>query len=148
MNDKPLPGRRADYVAFQRHTTRWWDNDAYRHINNAIYYSFFDTAVNQVLIEAGVLDIKTSPTIGLVVETGCRFYAPIAFPDMVHSGLRITKLGASSVRYEIGLFRNDETQASAEGWFVHVYVDSDNRRPCPIPEAARALLETLKPPTP
>ncbi|MBB5687279.1 acyl-CoA thioesterase [Sphingobium boeckii] len=140
------PGRavRADYPAFRTITTRWMDNDAYRHVNNVVYYSFFDTAVNQMLIDAGVLDIAHSPAIGLVVETGCRYFAPIAFPDRVHAGVRVAKLGTSSVRYEIGLFRGDEDRASAEGFFVHVHVDRETNKSCPIPEATRAFLTTLQ----
>jgi len=119
------------------------DNDVYRHVNNVVYYAFFDTAVNQLLIEAGVLDIETSPAIGLVVETQCRYFAPIAFPDVVHAGVRVAKLGGSSVRYEIGLFRNDEDEASAEGHFVHVYVDRRTNRPVPIPDDVRTVLRSL-----
>ena len=124
-------------------TTRWMDNDAYRHVNNVVYYSFFDTAVNQMLIEAGVLDIASSPAIGLVVETGCRYFAPVAFPDTIDAGVRVTKLGRSSVRYEVGLFRNDDTTAAAAGHFVHVYVDRDSNRPTPIPTATREFLQGL-----
>ncbi len=146
MADKPpapaVPTR-ALYPAFRRITTRWMDNDAYRHVNNVVYYSFFDTAVNQMLIEAGVLDIASSPAIGLVVETGCRYFAPVAFPDTIDAGVRVTQLGRSSVRYEVGLFRNDEASAAAAGHFVHVYVDRETNRPTPIPEATRAFLETL-----
>ena len=146
MADKPpapaVPTR-ALYPAFRRITTRWMDNDAYRHVNNVVYYSFFDTAVNQMLIEAGVLDIASSPAIGLVVETGCRYFAPVAFPDTIDAGVRVTQLGRSSVRYEVGLFRNDEASAAAAGHFVHVYVDRETNRPTPIPDATRGFLETL-----
>ena len=136
--------KRGDYQRFQAISTRWMDNDVYGHVNNVVYYSFFDTAVNQMLIEAGVLDIANSPAIGLVVETQCRYFAPIAFPDLVHAGVRVAKLGNSSVRYEIGLFRGDEEQASAEGHFVHVYVDRQTNRSCPIPDETRAFLSTLQ----
>jgi acyl-CoA thioester hydrolase len=139
----PAIPTRTDFPAFRRITTRWMDNDAYRHVNNVVYYSFFDTAVNQMLIEAGVLDIASSPAIGLVVETGCRYFAPVAFPDTIDAGVRVTKLGRSSVRYEVGLFRNDEPTAAAAGHFVHVYVDRDSNRPTPIPAATRAFLEGL-----
>ncbi len=146
MGDTPpapaIPTRDA-YPAFRRITTRWMDNDAYRHVNNVVYYSFFDTAVNQLLIEAGVLDISASPAIGLVVETGCRYFAPVAFPDTIDAGVRVTKLGRSSVRYEVGLFRNDDATASAAGHFVHVYVDRDSNRPTPIPTATREFLQGL-----
>ena len=133
-------------MAFQQHSTRWWDNDAYRHINNAVYYSFFDSAVNQILIQSGVLNIESSPVIGLVVETSCRYYAPIAFPDVIHTGVRVSKIGSSSVQYAIGLFRNDSDQASADGLFVHVYVDRITNKPQPIPHDTRQLLETLTAP--
>ena len=142
--DQPARASRAAYAAFRQISTRWMDNDVYRHVNNVVYYSFFDTAVNQMLIEAGVLDIANSPAIGLVVETQCRYFAPIAFPDLVHAGVRVAKLGNSSVRYEIGLFRGDEEQASAEGHFVHVYVDRQTNRSCPIPDETRAFLSTLQ----
>jgi len=134
---------RSAFAAFRTITTRWMDNDVYRHVNNVVYYAFFDTAVNQLLIEAGVLDVETSPAIGLVVETQCRYFAPIAFPDVVHAGVRVAKLGGSSVRYEIGLFRNDEDEASAEGHFVHVYVDRRTNRPVPIPDDVRTVLRSL-----
>ena len=124
--------------------TRWMDNDAYGHVNNVVYYSFFDTAVNRWLIERGVLDIATSSAIGLVVETQCRYVAPITFPDVVTAGIRVAHLGSSSVRYEIGLFRNDEAEAAATGHFVHVYVDRATRKVTPIPEAVRAALEILR----
>lgn len=144
MGDRPKPSIRSDYIAFQQHSTRWWDNDSYRHVNNAVYYSFFDSAVNQLLIEAGVLNIDSSPVIGLVVETSCRYYAPIAFPDAIHTGVRVSKIGTSSVHYEIGLFRNDSDHASADGFFVHVYVDRMTNKPQPIPDDTRKLLETLR----
>lgn len=140
-SDEIVP--RAAYAAFRSIPTRWMDNDAYRHVNNVVYYSFFDTAVNAMLIEAGVLDIADSPAIGLVVETGCRYFASVAFPDRVDAGVRVAKLGNSSVRYEIGLFRNDEPKPSAEGHFVHVYVDRATNRACPIPDATRLFLKTL-----
>jgi len=139
----PERATRSAFAAFRTITTRWMDNDVYRHVNNVVYYAFFDTAVNQLLIEAGVLDIETSPAIGLVVETQCRYFAPIAFPDVVHAGVRVAKLGGSSVRYEIGLFRNDEDEASAEGHFVHVYVDRRTNRPVPIPDDVRTVLRSL-----
>lgn len=134
---------RAAYVHFTQLDTRWMDNDAYGHVNNVVYYSFFDTAVNRWLIERGVLDIATSAAIGLVVETQCRYYAPITFPDRVSAGIRVAKLGRSSVRYEIGLFRNDEQEAAAEGHFVHVYVDRETRQSVPIPDGVRRELEGL-----
>jgi acyl-CoA thioester hydrolase len=119
------------------------DNDAYGHVNNVVYYSFFDTAVNRWLIERGLLDIETSGAIGLVVETGCRYFRPLAFPDRVTTGLRVAHIGTSSVRYEIAVFRNDEQEAAAAGHFVHVYTDRETRRPTPIPEPVRRELATL-----
>ncbi|MER2264737.1 acyl-CoA thioesterase [Methylobacterium oxalidis] len=143
MSGDPRPGPETR-AAYPRHValgTRWGDNDVYGHVNNVVYYAFFDTAVNGCLIEAGVLDIAESPVIGLVVETGCRFFAPLAFPDRVAAGVRVAHLGRSSVRYEIGLFREDEARAAAQGHFVHVYVDRQSRRPVPLPERLRAVLE-------
>ena len=134
---------RAAYVQFTRLDTRWHDNDVYGHVNNVVYYSFFDTAVNGHLVRAGVLDIQTSPVVGLVVETHCEYFKPIAFPDVVHAGIRVARLGTSSVRYEIGLFANDDEAAAACGHFVHVYVDRSTGRPAPIPDATRGLLERL-----
>lgn len=123
--------------------TRWMDNDSYGHVNNVNYYSFFDTAVNRYLIDQEVLDIHRDTTVGLVVETGCSYFSSISFPDTVHAGLRVAKLGNSSVRYEIALYRNDELLPSAAGHFVHVYVDRATNRPTPIPDAARKVLERL-----
>jgi len=125
---------------FRTIATRWMDNDAYGHVNNVQYYSFFDTAVNAALIEAGVLEPASSPVIGLVVETGCRYFQPMAFPDLVSAGLRVDHLGARSVRYALGLFRGEEDEASAAGHFTHVYVDRATRRPVPIPEVVRRVL--------
>ncbi len=121
------------------------DNDVYGHVNNVIYYSWFDTVVNHYLVEQGVLDIERSPVIGLVVETQCNYFSPITFPDTVHAGLRVARLGSSSVRYEIGLFRHDEALASAQGHFVHVYVDRNGRRPTPLPDGLRTALVALLP---
>ena len=134
---------RSGYRHFQIIPTRWMDNDAYGHVNNVVYYSYFDTVVNQYLIEAGALVIESSPVIGLVVETGCRYFAPITFPDRVEAGLRVARLGNSSVRYEVGLFRNDDPEPAASGHFVHVYVDRETRRPTPLPDALRAVLTPL-----
>jgi acyl-CoA thioester hydrolase len=140
---RPQPPLRAAYRHFQRIPTRWMDNDVYGHVNNVVYYSYFDTVVNQYLIEQGALDIERSTVIGLVVETRCEYLAPITFPDLVHAGLRVAKLGSSSVRYEIGLFRNDQDAAAAHGHFVHVYVDRATRRPTPLPEPLRAALARI-----
>jgi acyl-CoA thioester hydrolase len=119
------------------------DNDAYGHVNNVVYYSFFDTAVNRFLIDRGVLRIDRSPVIGLVVETGCRFHRPLAFPDAVEVGIRVAHLGTSSVRYELGIFREGDDVAAAEGHFVHVYVDRDARTPTPLPPELRAALGSI-----
>ena len=119
------------------------DNDLYGHINNVVYYAFFDTAVNRYLIEGGFLDLERSHIIGLVVETGCRYAKPLAFPQPVTAGLRVARMGTSSVRYELALFRGDEDDAAAEGHFIHVYVERDTRRPVPLPDALRALLAPL-----
>jgi len=132
--------RLSDFPHVFELPTRWMDNDVYRHVNNVVYYSYFDTAVNHYLIEQDVLDIEHSPVIGLVVETACQYFAPIAFPDIVNVGLRVGKLGTSSVRYEIGIFRNDEDSASAQGHFVHVYVERASNRPTPLPGDLRAAL--------
>ena len=143
MSDAKLPAR-AEYVRFRHITTRWMDNDVYGHVNNVVYYAFFDTAVNGMLIEAGLLDPAHSPAIGLVVETGCRYFAPLAFPDLVCAGVRVALIGRSSVRYEIGLFRNDCEIAAAAGYFVHVHVDRVTRRPTPIADDTRAFLEAMR----
>ncbi|WP_336488950.1 acyl-CoA thioesterase [Methylobacterium nigriterrae] len=132
--------RISDYVKQVSLGTRWSDNDVYGHVNNVVYYAFFDTAVNGCLVESGVLDIARSPVIGLVVETGCRYFAPVAFPDRLTAGLRVARLGRSSVRYEIALFREDEDAAAAQGHFVHVYVDRETRRPVPLPADLRNVL--------
>lgn len=134
---------RADYRAFSDITTRWMDNDVYAHVNNVVYYSWFDTVVNGHLIEQGVLDYAAGQTVGLVVETGCQYFAPISFPDRVRGGLRVARIGNSSVRYEVGLFRNGDDEAAAQGHFVHVYVDRATRRPVPLPDALRAVLQAL-----
>lgn len=120
------------------------DNDAYGHVNNVVYYSWFDTAVNQFLIVNRVLDIEQSPVIGLVIETQCNYFASVAFPERVVAGIRVTKLGNSSVRYEVGIFREDEETAAAQGHFVHVYVDRVTRRPTALPEPMRKLLQTIE----
>ena len=136
------PPVRAGFRIFRDLQTRWADNDIYGHMNNVVHYSLFDTAVNGWLIEAGVLDIHNGEQVGLVVETGCRYFAEMAFPDVVTAGIRVAKLGTSSVTYEIGLFRNGDDRAAAEGRFVHVYVDKESRKPIPLNAALRTLLET------
>jgi acyl-CoA thioester hydrolase len=143
MADRPVSASRSDYRAFRTIQTRWMDNDVYGHMNNVVHYSLFDTAVNGWLIENGVLDIHAGGQIGLVVETGCRYFGEMAFPDVVTAGIRVAKLGSSSVRYEVGLFRNDDETAAAEGFFVHVYVDRATRRPMPLAAELRTVLETI-----
>lgn len=147
MTERSPPDSRATYPHFIEISTRWNDNDAYRHVNNAVYYQYFDTVVNQFLIEREALDIERSQVIGLVVETQCRFFSQISFPSKIHAGLRVAKLGTSSVRYEIGLFRDGEQMASAAGHFVHVYVDRSTSRPVPLPAALRNLLTTIQMPS-
>ncbi|SNS14503.1 MULTISPECIES: thioesterase family protein [unclassified Azospirillum] len=142
MAREPTPTR-AQYRHFSPLGTRWMDNDVYGHVNNVTYYSYFDTAVNEYLIRAGVLDIHGGAVIGLVVETGCRYFAPVAFPDQLDIGIAVTKLGNSSVRYEVGIFRQGEEVAAAAGHFIHVYVDRENRRPTPLPDDFRAALTRL-----
>jgi len=135
---------RADYRHFQSIPTRWMDNDVYGHVNNVHYYSYFDTAVNQFLIERGVLDIHRGEVIGYVVETACSYFLPVAFPDRVDAGIRVAHIGNSSVRYEIGLFRNDEAQLAAAGSFTHVYVERSAGKSVPVPGAVRAVLARLQ----
>lgn len=137
------PKKRSEFRYFQTITTRWMDNDVYGHVNNVVYYSWFDTVVNQFLIVNGELDIQGGETIGLVVETGCTYFDSVAFPDTVVAGLRVSKLGNSSVGYEVGIFKNEEQSASAQGQFTHVYVDRQTRRPMPLPDSLRALLKTI-----
>ena len=134
---------RSAYRHFSQITTRWMDNDVYRHINNVVYYSFFDTAVNQFLIERGALDIEASEVVGLVVETQCRYFSPVSFPSIIHAGIRVAHLGTSSVRYEVGLFCDDGATASAQGHFVHVYVDRATSHPVPLPASLREALAPL-----
>lgn len=143
MNEKSQPTLREAYAHVTAMPTRWGDNDSYGHVNNVVYYAFFDSAVNRHLIERGVLDITTSTIIGLVIETRCTFFSSMGFPDVVHVGLKVLHLGNSSVRYEIALFRNEGRTASAVGQFVHVYVDRASNRPVPIPAAVREVLREL-----
>ena len=138
-----IPPTRDAFRVFRTLTTRWFDNDVYAHMNNAVHYQLFDTVVNGHLLEKGVLDIKNSDSIFLVVESGCAYFGEIAFPDVISAGLRVAKLGRSSVKMELGLFRNDDDTAAAEGFFVHVYVDREDHRPTDIPAATRAALEGL-----
>jgi len=140
---RPQPLARSAFRHFLAITTRWMDNDVYGHVNNVVYYSYFDTVVNRYLIERGVLDIHRGAVIGLVVETGCHYFASLAFPETVHAGLRVTRLGTSSVRYQVALFGGDAPLAAAQGHFVHVYVDRETRRPAALPSPLRAALQDL-----
>ncbi len=137
------PEARGRYPVFRSITTRWGDNDIYGHVNNVVYYSWFDTAVNAYLIEQGALDIHGGDTIGLVVETQCNYFAPLAFPQTIEAGIRVAHLGSSSVRYEVGLFAQGEPFSAAAGHFVHVYVGREDRRPRTLPEPLRRALEPL-----
>ncbi|HEX6162170.1 MAG TPA: thioesterase family protein [Vicinamibacterales bacterium] len=135
---------RGQFRVIRAIPTRWMDNDHYGHVNNVAYYSFFDTAVNGFLIDAAGTDIRELPAIGIVAESSCRFLSAVSFPDIIHAGLAIEKLGTKSVIYSIGLFRNDADDACAIGRFVHVYVDRETRRPVEIPAVIRAAVEQLQ----
>jgi len=135
--------RRENYPHYLAVPTRWMDNDIYGHVNNVVYYSYFDTVINKYLIEAGGLDIQGGAVIGIAVETLCRFHRALEFPDVVEAWLRVGRLGTSSVRYEISLFRSGDEGPAATGHFVHVFVDRETRRPTPIPPTLRAALERL-----
>ena len=138
-----MPGAIADYPHVLEIPTRWMDNDVYGHVNNVVYYSYFDTVINQFLITEGGLDIHDGSVIGLCVESHCAYAAALAFPETVRAGLRVGRLGTSSVRYEIGLFGEASEEPAAEGWFVHVFVDRETRRPAPIPDGVRTALDRL-----
>jgi len=140
---KPIATSRTAYPHFLSIATRWMDNDVYGHVNNTVYYSYFDTVVNEYLIRTGVLDFEHGATIGLVVETQCSYFASLAFPDRVDAGLRVARLGSTSVRYEVGLFKEGDALPAAQGYFVHVYVDRITRRPVALPDALRAALASL-----
>lgn len=141
---RQTPDTRDRYRYYSNITTRWMDNDPYAHVNNVVYYSWFDTAVNGYLIEQGVLDLQESTVVGLVVETSCQYFSPIAFPDQVCAGVRVAKLGTSSVRYEVGIFREQQQKASAQGYFVHVYVGRDKQKPVEIPANIRNALAAIQ----
>jgi acyl-CoA thioester hydrolase len=141
---REVPLERASFARFLPKTTRWRDNDAYGHLNNVVYYELFDSAVNAILIEAGLLDVEKSPVIGLVAETSCRYFASLRYPDLVEVGVAVEGLGRSSVRYRLGVFRAGAPTAAAQGRFTHVYVDRVTGKPAPIPDAYRRLMESLK----
>ncbi len=143
MSRKPTPHSRSDYRAFRSIATRWTDNDIYGHVNNVVYYGWFDTAVNVHLIERGALDIHHGAVIGFVVETQCNYFSPLAFPQTVEAGIRVAHAGSSSVRYEIALFAEGAETASAQGHFIHVYVDRETQRPVHLPVALKAVVDAL-----
>ena len=143
MTEKQKPTLRSDYKDFSHIETRWNDNDSYGHVNNIVYYSYFDTAVNRHLIQKGVLDLSNSEVIGLVIESKCTYFSPITFPDTVAVGLKVIHLGNSSVRYQIGLFCYESVSASAVGEFVHVYVERSTNKPVSIPDNTRKVLQAL-----
>jgi acyl-CoA thioester hydrolase len=136
--------RRKDFPRFISIATRWGDNDVYGHVNNVVYYAFFDTAVNRHLMENGALDVATSDTVGLVVSNSCTFFASVAFPETIEVGLRVERLGRSSVTYQLGVFRAGEAAAAAQGRFTHVYVTRADQRTAAIPEAVLRALEGLR----
>lgn len=145
---RPQPQPREAFAHFEAIATRWMDNDVYGHLNNVVHYSLFDTAVNRMLIEAGALDIHAGAVIGLVVHTQCHYFESLAFPQTVHAGIRVAQLGRSSVRYGVGLFGGDAARSAAVGQFTHVYVDRATRRPVPLPDVLKRVLEPLLRPEP
>lgn len=140
---REAPLTRAAFPHFLEITTRWIDNDVYGHVNNVVYYSFFDTVVNRYLIDNGALDFRDGKVIGLVVETACNYFKPVAYPDRITAALAVEHLGNSSVRYRLAVFRDDDDDAAAQGHFVHVYVDRATNRPVPLPDALRKALERI-----
>ncbi|HSC99193.1 MAG TPA: thioesterase family protein [Casimicrobiaceae bacterium] len=146
MSESLAPAFRSAFATFLPIATRWMDNDAYGHVNNVTYYSYFDTVVNEHLIRAGGHDLRSAPVIGIVVETACRFHKPLSFPDVIDAGMRVAHIGRSSVAYEIALFRSDDDDAAATGRFVHVWVDRERRRPVAVPQRIRDALEALRAP--
>jgi acyl-CoA thioester hydrolase len=140
---RPVPRGREHYRWFRAIATRWADNDVYGHVNNTVYYEWFDTAVNHWLVEAGLLDIEQGDPIGLVVETGCSYFSPLSFPGDIEVGIAVERLGSSSVTYRIGVFAAGSAEPSAQGLFTHVYVDRASRRATPVPDPWRAKLEAL-----
>ena len=141
---KPELPTRDDYKVFYPITTRWSDNDIYGHVNNVTYYSYFDTAANRYLIEEGGLDISDGTIVGYVVNSGCEYHAPITYPETIEAGLRVDRLGNSSVQYGIAIFREGEPEAAAHGHFVHVFVEREANQSVPIPQNLRAALERLR----
>jgi acyl-CoA thioester hydrolase len=144
LTHRPAPLPRSAFRHFLSIQTRWADNDAYAHVNNVVYYSYFDTVVNEYLISRSVLDVERSSVIGIVVETHCNFFAPVKFPQRLDGGLRVTHIGGSSVRYEIGIFVAGDELSAAVGHFVHVYVNRNTRRPVVLPPVLRTALDDLR----
>jgi len=144
MSQRPTPQPRSGFPVFRTIQTRWEDNDIYGHVNNVVYYSWFDTAVNAFLIERGALDIHRGEVIGLVVETQCNYFAPLAFPQTIEVGIRVAHAGTSSIRYEVGLFAQGAPTAAAQGHFIHVYVDRATQRPVPLPRALKEVADALR----
>lgn len=143
MSERQTRLSRSAFHLFRPIQTRWMDNDVYGHVNNVTYYSFFDSAVNGWLLENGVLDLSSSAAVGIVADTGCTFFESVAFPDRLECGVVVSRLGSSSVRYHVAIFKEGGDLAAAQGHFVHVYVARGESRPVPIPAATRALLETI-----
>lgn len=143
MSERQTRLARSAFALFRPIQTRWMDNDVYGHVNNVTYYSYFDTAVNGWLLENGVLTLETSDIVGIVAETGCTFFESVAFPEALECGIAVARLGTSSVRYSVAIFKPGRDLASAQGHFVHVYVPRGGARPVPIPQAVRTLLETV-----
>ena len=144
MSINPAPNHRDEYQYFTDITTRWMDNDIYGHVNNVVYYSYFDTVINGFLIENKVLDIHSGEVVGLVVETQCNYFKPVAFPEKIVAGINVDRIGNSSVTYRVGIFSKEDDTALAQGHFVHVYVNKESGRPVPIPQDLRSVLETIK----
>ena len=140
---KKNPSNRSEYNFFSKISTRWNDNDIYGHMNNVIYYELFDTAVNKWLIKNDLIDIKNGHNIGLIVQSGCNYYSSFQYPEDIDAGIRVTKIGTSSVRYEVGLFREKNVISSSDGFFVHVYVDRKTNKPIPLNYDFKKLLDTI-----
>jgi acyl-CoA thioester hydrolase len=143
MTARPSPLPRDAFRWFTPIDTRWHDNDVFGHVNNVVYYAYFDTAVNRHLTDHGLLDPATSPVVGLVAETGCTYFAPVAYPERLEVGLAVTRLGGSSVTYRLGLFQASGGMSRALCRYTHVYVDRATGRPAPIPEEHRKLFESV-----
>lgn len=143
MTEKSLPTRRSDYSSFTVLSTRWNDNDVYGHVNNVVYFEFFDTAINKFLIDHSALDLARSDIVGLVVDNRCTYFSSLKFPDTVHVGITVIRIGNSSVEYEVGVFKNAEEMSSAVGRFVHVYVEKETGASTRIPDDTRSVLEQM-----